>query len=69
MSHKTVILTLTDHQLKYLNDAMQDRQKMNIDAIASNLFSEDMSLLFKECDAIQVFLDSVQSTLYGASNA
>lgn len=69
MSHQTIILTLTDQQLRYLNDAMQDRQRMNVDAIASNLFAEDMSSLFKECDAIQVFLDSVQSTLDGAPNA
>ena len=69
MNHQTIILTLTNEQLTHLNNAMLEHQNMNIDAIGSKSFQDDRSDLFKQCDAIQVFLDSVKNTLDESYNA
>lgn len=59
MSQHTITLNLSTDQLTHLNDALNEHKQANIEAIASTSFQEEHSHLFKQCDALQVFIDTI----------
>lgn len=67
-THK-ISLELTTQQLIHLNDALREHQQANDDALASNLFLEDHPALFQQCEALQIFIDTIKNIVTEVSDA
>lgn len=69
MATHTINLTLTTEQVIHLNNALNEHLQANIDAISSEYFQSETSDLFKQCDALQTFIDTISNLVNGVQDA
>lgn len=62
-------LQLTTKQLIHLNEAMNDSLECNTDALDSTGFENERPSLLAQCDALQVFINTLQAKLSEVSHA
>ena len=67
-THK-ISLELTTEQLIHLNTALHEHKQANEDALAYHGFASEYPELFKQCEALQIFIDNIESIVPEVSNA
>lgn len=67
-THK-ISLELTTDQLTHLNNALNEHQQANLDALVTPGFRNERSDLLKQCEALQVFIDTIESIVNGEAHA
>lgn len=67
-THK-ISLELTTEQLIHLNTALNEHKQANLDALSSPGFENEYSGLFKQCEALQLFIDNIKSIVPEVSHA
>lgn len=65
MATHVIKLELTTEQLVHLNTAMSESYACNSDALNSRGFENERSSLLAQCDALQIFMDTIKDKLSG----
>ena len=65
MANHVIQLELTTEQLMHLNTAMSESYNCNFDALNSRGFENERSSLLAQCDALQIFMDTIKDNLAG----
>ena len=65
MANHVIQLELTTEQLMHLNTAMSDSYNCNFDTLNSRGFENERSSLSAQCDALQIFMDTIKDKLAG----
>ena len=63
MANHVIELKLTTEQLIHLNTAMSESYNCNFDALNSRGFENEHSSLSAQCDALQIFMDTIKDKL------
>ncbi len=69
MATHNINLQLTTKQLIHLNEAMNDSLDCNSDALDSAGFESQRPSLLAQCDALQVFINTLQEKLSEVNHA
>ena len=69
MATHSINLQLTTEQLVHLNMAMNDSYDCNSDALDSEGFESQRPSLLAQCNAIQVFMDTIKHKLSEINHA
>ena len=65
MANHVIQLELTTEQLMHLNTAMSESYNCNFDALDIRGFENERSSLSAQCDALQIFMDTIKDKLAG----
>ena len=65
MANHVIQLELTTEQLMRLNTAMSESYNCNFDALNNRGFENERSSLSAQCDALQIFMDTIKDKLAG----
>lgn len=65
MANHVIQLELTTEQLMHLNTAMSESYNCNFAALNSRGFENERSSLSAQCDALQIFMDTIKDELAG----
>ena len=65
MANHVIQLELTTEQLMHLNTAMSESYNCNFDALISRGFENERSSLSAQCEALQIFMDTIKDKLSG----
>lgn len=56
-----ITFSLTTEQVAHLNDALQEHYDANQDALNSKGFENEYTALKKQCDALQIMINSIKN--------
>ena len=65
MANHVIQLKLTTEQLMHLNTAISESYDCNFDALNSCGFENERSSLSVQCEALQIFMDTIKDKLSG----
>lgn len=65
MANHVIQLKLTTEQLMHLNTAISESYDCNFDALNSCGFENERSSLSAQCEALQIFMDTIKDKLSG----
>jgi len=65
MANHVIQLELTTEQLMHLNTAMSESYNCNFGALNSRGFENERPSLLAQCDALQIFMDTIKDKLAG----
>lgn len=57
----SITFQLTTEQVSHLNVALHEHRDCNIDAMGSSDFANEYPQLKKQCDALQILIDSIKN--------
>lgn len=60
---------LTTEQVAHLNEALKEHYDCNIDAMECSTFASQYPALKKQCDALQVLMDSIKNIVSEVEHA
>lgn len=61
--------SLTTEQVAHLNDALQEHYDANQDAMGSKGFESEYPALKKQCDALQIMINSIENIVSEVEHA